>query len=54
MKKSLKYTAIVVLNVCIGYTIYDYIYDGFLDKDSMSMLVITIGSSLALFNKEKK
>ena len=54
MKKSLKYTAIVLLIACIGYTIYDYISDGVLDTDPISMLVITIGSSLALFNKEKK
>jgi|TARA_A200000159_G_scaffold153219_1_gene164939 hypothetical protein len=54
MKKSLKYTAIGVLIVCIGYTIYDYISDGVLDTDPIPILVITIGSSLALFNKEKK
>ncbi len=54
MKKSLKYTAIVLLIACIGYTIYDYISDGVLDTDPVSMMVIIIGSSLALFNKEKK
>ena len=54
MKKSLKYTAILLIVICVGYLIYDYSSGGVLNEEPVLMLVIVIGSSLALFKKDNK
>lgn len=51
-KDSLKYIFFATIGICIGYFIYDYTSDGVMDAEPIPMLVIIIGSSLALFSKK--
>ena len=52
MINRLKYVWIATLAFCIVYLINDYNDNGF-DSEPFAFLVITIGSGLALFKKNK-
>jgi hypothetical protein len=40
MKRSLKYSAMALIVISIGYIIYDYVSDGVLNTEPISMLFI--------------
>ncbi len=54
MKRSLKYSAMALIVISIGYTIYDYVSDGVLNTEPILMLFIIIGLSSFFFTKVKK
>jgi hypothetical protein len=54
MKRSLKYSAMALIVISIGYIIYDYVSDGVLNTEPIPMLFIIIGVSSFFFTKERK